>query len=115
MGMGMEPPIRTAGRNLRITTREMMFRHRVKPSSTRPRPKADRVSGLSKDWSPVRASTMRTLTVVMPSSGFQDRLGCNPAAMTTIMVSPTVRDMASRQAEIMPGRAAGRTTRVMVS
>ena len=35
--------------------------------------------------------------------------------MTTIMVSPMAREMASMKAETMPGSAAGSTTRLMVS
>ena len=38
-----------------------------------------------------------------------------PAAMTTIMVSPMARDTASSTPPTMPGRAAGKMTRRMVS
>ncbi len=48
-------------------------------------------------------------------SGFHVRLGMSPAAMTTIMVSPTARDTASSTADTTPGRAAGSTTLRMVS
>ena len=43
------------------------------------------------------------------------RLACPPAASTTIMVSPMAREVASRKPPMMPGRAAGISTRRIVS
>ena len=43
------------------------------------------------------------------------RFAASPAAITTIMVSPTAREIASMNADTMPGSAAGSTTRLIVS
>ncbi len=48
--------------------------------------------------------------VVTLSSGLAVRFAPCPAAITTIMVSPTARETASSSAPTMPGRAAGKTT-----
>ena len=53
--------------------------------------------------------------VWMLSSGERVRLGVEPAATATIMVSPTTRAMASRMAAMMPEMAAGKTTRKATS
>ena len=94
---------------------EITFSTRVTRNSTSPRPNADSVRGLLNSWSPVRLATMCTVTVVMVSSGFSVRLGSRPAAMTTIMVSPSARETPSSAAETMPGSAAGSSTCLMVS
>ena len=94
---------------------ETRFRLRVTTKSTRPSAKAESVSALANSWSPVRAATMRTVTVVMSSSGLAVRLGRMPAAITTIMVSPSARETASSEAEMIPGSAAGMTTSRIVS
>ena len=61
------------------------------------------------------ACSICTVTVVTASSGLKVRLAARPAAMTTIIVSPMARLMASMKAETMPGSAAGSTTLRMVS
>ena len=59
--------------------------------------------------------TIETVMVETGSSGLPRRIGLLPAASTTIMVSPTARLMARRNAPTMPGSAAGNSTRTMVS
>src|ERR671910_3280976 len=49
------------------------------------------------------------------SRGFIGYWGGAPAAMVTIMVSPTAREMPSTKEATMPERAAGTTTWVAVS
>ena len=46
--------------------------------------------------------------------GFQVRIGCWPAAIATIIVSPTARETARMKAAVMPENAAGTTTRRLV-
>src|SRR3989338_5419880 len=47
--------------------------------------------------------------VSIGTKGFKVNLGCWQAAMATIIVSPTARDMAKTQAAQTPEKAAGRT------
>ena len=53
--------------------------------------------------------------VSIGTNGFSVKLGFCPAAMVTIIVSPMARDTARMNADIMPERAAGTTTRVETS
>ena len=53
--------------------------------------------------------------VVVDSSGFIVRLAAKPAAITTIIVSPIALDTANRIEPIIPGKAAGITTFLIVS
>ena len=82
---------------------------------TRPSAKAERVLAESNSWSPTSRVTIWTVTVVTASSGLSVRLAARPAAITTIMVSPIARLVASSRAPTMPGSAAGTTTERMVS
>ena len=59
--------------------------------------------------------TIVTVTVVISSSGFHERFGLNPAAITTIIVSPNAFERASSEAEIIPGIADGKTIFLIVS
>jgi hypothetical protein len=83
--------------------------------STRPSAKAESVLALSNSWSPTSSMAMCTVTVVTASSGLAVMLAASPAAMTTIMVSPSAREKARIAAATMPGSAAGSTTRRIVS
>ena len=53
--------------------------------------------------------------VVTASSGFAVKLAANPAAITTIIVSPIAREAAKRRLPEMPGIAAGSITFLIVS
>jgi len=53
--------------------------------------------------------------VVTESNGLTVKLALNPAAITTIIVSPIARLTAKRTAPTKPGRAAGKTTLYIVS
>ena len=55
------------------------------------------------------------MTVVTESNGLTVKLALNPAAITTIIVSPMARLTAKRTAPTKPGIAAGRTTLYIVS
>ena len=82
---------------------------------TRPSANAARVLGLSNSWSPTSRVTICTVTVVTAWRGFAVRLAARPAAMTTIIVSPMAREIASSSPPTIPGSAAGRTTCRIVS
>ena len=60
-------------------------------------------------------ATICTVTVVIASRGLADRLAAVEAAITTIMVSPIARLIASITPATMPGSAAGTSTRRIVS
>ncbi len=87
----------------------MTFKKSVIANKTKPKAKADKVSGELNSKSPTRAFTMLTVTVVMSCKGLKERFALNSAAMTTIMVSPKAFERANKQAEIMPGSAVGST------
>ena len=55
------------------------------------------------------------MIVVVDSRGLIVRLAANPAAITTIMVSPIALDTANNTDPIIPGNAAGITTCFIVS
>ena len=55
------------------------------------------------------------MIVVVDSKGLIVRFAARPAAMTTIIVSPIALDTANRTDPIIPGRAAGITTCLIVS
>ena len=55
------------------------------------------------------------MTVVTESKGFAVNLAAIPAAITTIIVSPIALDTANKTAPTIPGRAAGKTTFLIVS
>ena len=80
-----------------------------------PSAKATKASGDEKSASPVNWLTILAVIVVIASKGFIDRRAAAPAPSTTIIVSPMARDAAKRIAPTMPGRAAGKITRRMVS
>ena len=67
------------------------------------------------DWSPSPAAPMNAVIVCMASPGLNVRLGVPPAAISTIIVSPTARLMPRTKAAMMPESAAGTTTRVETS
>ena len=58
---------------------------------------------------------MNAVIVCMASIGLNVRLGMPPAAMSTIIVSPTARLMPRTKAAMIPERPAGTTTRVEIS
>ena len=53
--------------------------------------------------------------VVVESNGFIVRFAAKPAAITTIIVSPIALDTANKTDPIIPGKAAGITTCLIVS
>ena len=53
--------------------------------------------------------------MVTASNGFTVRLADNPAAITTIIVSPIALDIASKKPPTIPGNAAGKTTFLITS
>ena len=55
------------------------------------------------------------MTVVTASIGLKDSFADKPAAITTIIVSPIALEAARSIPPIMPGRAAGNITFLMVS
>ena len=62
--------------------------------------------------SPWPVAPMNAVIVSTGCSGFSDSVGCWPAAIRTIIVSPTMREIASTKLATMPDIAAGTTTRV---
>jgi len=83
-------------------------------NKVRPKAKADCVFGLSNSWSPTKIITICVVIVVVDSSGLIVRFAAKPAAITTIIVSPIALDTASNTEPIMPGKAAGITTCLIV-
>ena len=61
---------------------------------------------------PVAVAPMKAVIVSTDSPGSKVRLACQPAASSTIIVSPTAREMPSTNEATMPEIAAGKTTRV---
>jgi hypothetical protein len=53
--------------------------------------------------------------VVVDSNGFKVKLAARPAAITTIIVSPIALETARSTDPTIPGRAAGKTTLLIVS
>ena len=53
--------------------------------------------------------------VVVDSSGLMVKFAANPAAITTIIVSPIALETASKTEPTIPGKAAGMTTFLIVS
>ena len=92
-----------------------MLRNNVITNKTNPKANADNVLGLSNSWSPIKATTIWTVTVVTFSKGLPVRLGAVPAATTTIIVSPIALDIANKNAPTIPGKAAGKITFLIVS
>ena len=93
----------------------MKLSPRVTRNNTKPSAKALSVAGWSKLPSPVSMATIWNVTVVIASSGLALRFAAAPAAITTIMVSPIARLIASMTPATMPGSAAGTSTRRIVS
>ena len=62
--------------------------------------------------SPFAVAPMKVVTVACPSSGLRLEFGCRPAAIRTIIVSPTPREIPSTTEATMPEIAAGKTTLV---
>ena len=62
-----------------------------------PKANAAIVLVLSNSWSPTNKVTIWTVTVVTASKGFIVILADNPAAMTTIIVSPIALDIANKK------------------
>ena len=58
---------------------------------------------------------MRVVIVVRASNGLAVNRAIAPAPKTTIIVSPIARDAANKIAPTMPGKAAGKTTCLIVS
>ena len=87
----------------------------VNTKRAKPRPNADRVLISSNSVSPVNRETIWTVTVVTVSKGFIVKFALNPAAITTIIVSPIALLMANKKAPTRPGKAAGNTTFKVVS
>ena len=92
-----------------------IFSSKVTVNNISPNAKAASVLGLSNSWSPVSRVTICTVTVVTDSNGFAVNFAASPAAITTIIVSPIARDIASIIPPTIPGSAAGITTFRMVS
>ena len=86
-----------------------MLSTNVTINSTNPKANAESVSEELNSKSPTNEFTIVTVTVVISSSGFHERFGLNPAAITTIIVSPKALDKPSNDAEIIPGIAEGKT------
>ena len=84
-------------------------------NNTNPKANADKVLGLSNSWSPIKATTIWTVTVVTFSKGLAVKLAAVPAATTTIIVSPIALEIASKKAPTIPGSAAGKITFFIVS
>ena len=55
------------------------------------------------------------ILIPVPTGGLMVKLAVNPAAMTTIIVSPIALEIARSTAPIIPGIAAGITIFVIVS
>eukprot|EP01031_Cornospumella_fuschlensis_P017296 gene17295-21143_t len=72
-----------------------MLSSRVTTNSTRPSAKAASVLALSNSWSPVSNFTICAVTVVTLAKGLAVMLADRPAAITTIIVSPIARLIAS--------------------
>ena len=70
---------------------------------------------LSNSWSPIKSVTICTVTVVTDSKGLAVSFAASPAAITTIIVSPIALEVAKRMDPIIPGRAAGKITNIIVS
>ena len=87
-----------------------MFITSVTMKSVSPKEKALSVSELSKAWSPCKACTICTVTVVISSRKLKLIFGRKLAAITTIIVSPKARESPSKQAAMMPGIASGKIT-----
>ena len=83
--------------------------------SVSPRAKAAIVLLLSNSWSPIKSVTICTVTVVTDSNGLAVSFAASPAAITTIIVSPIALEVAKRIDPIIPGRAAGKITNIIVS
>ncbi len=62
--------------------------------------------------SPVATTPMNAVMAWIDSIGLKLRLGVEPAAISTTMVSPTARETPSTIEATIPERAAGKTTRV---
>ena len=62
--------------------------------------------------SPWPVAAMKAVMVWTASSGFQVQFGCSPAAISTIIVSPTAREIARTKDAMIPEIAAGTTIRV---
>ena len=101
--------------NLREMCNAAIFNSKVTKNRVIPRANADSVLTESNSLSPVSNITICTVTVVTASSGLIVKLAATPAAITTIIVSPTARLIANRNAPTRPGKAAGNTTRIIVS
>src|SRR5574344_2719127 len=101
--------------NFLIIDNEIIFKIKVTINNINPKAKAERVSGELNSKSPTKLFTIVTVTVVISSSGFQERFGLKPAAITTIIVSPKARESARSDAEIIPGIALGITIFFIVS
>src|SRR5574344_1457229 len=101
--------------NFLIIDSEIIFKIKVTINSISPKAKALKVSGELNSKSPTKLFTIVTVTVVISSSGFHERFGLKPAAITTIIVSPKARDSARSDADIIPGIALGITIFLIVS
>ena len=89
------------------------MRKRSRPTKKR----LSKVKAAPRTWSEPIASAVIAAVIVCPgSSGFRPKSDppVAPAAMATIIVSPTARDTPSRRAATMPLTAAGATTRTLV-
>ena len=92
-----------------------MLRINVITNKDRPNAKATNVLGFSNSTSPIRAVTICVVIVVAGSSGLNVKLARRLAAITTFIVSPIALDTASKNEPIIPGRAAGIITFLIVS
>ena len=62
--------------------------------------------------SPWPVAPMNAVIVSTGPSGSSDSVGCWPAAIRTIIVSPTMREIARTKLAMIPDTAAGTTTLV---
>ena len=87
----------------------MTFKTNVRTKSVIPQTKIVLYSSVPCGVSPKLIWTIYAVIVSMGTSGFMVNLGCWPAAMATIMVSPIARETARMTAAVIPERAAGKT------
>ena len=92
-----------------------MLKMKVNINSVRAKAKAAKVFGELNSWSPTKSVTICAVAVVTESSGFRVNFATNPAAITTIIVSPIARDTAKITAPTIEGVAEGKTTFFIIS
>ena len=95
--------------------RAKRFIENVNAKRISPTAKIDKYFMLPCSMSPFDVETMYAVIVSIPLVGLKVRIGLEPAARVTAMVSPRARERARMKEATMPESAAGTTIFIVVS